>query len=305
MVFALFHAVRAVPALLLGGSFILLAHCAPRPIAAPVLRTSTTLLLSDTLLSGKASAVKGIKGHLRPESRIKGAIYDDGQQAFTVGLVDVNGDGRFTDPNEDWVLLTVRGNRKVRINGEHGTPHCPVKAHTLLEIDSARYLLSELQDDGSSVKISKLSSLEADSEAGVQRLRLNTRVPRATLKTYPSGDLNLSTLFGQKKLVYIYFWVSQPLEYQVKALDQLAKNQSGRLSIVGVHIKDHDWDLQANESNFFAMLLKPWPQTYCEPDFYFALHQDYSWYRGVLADEQGKVLFPSISPKELQDWFGQ
>ncbi len=305
MVFALFHTTRFIPVSLLASSFVLLAYCAPRPVAAPVLQSPTTLLLSDTLLSGKASAIKGIKGHLRPESQIKGAVYDDGHHAFTVGLVDVNGDRRFNDPNEDWLLLTVRGNRKVRINGEHGTPHCPTKARTVLEIDSARYLLSEPQYDGSSVKIFKLKPLEADSVAGAQRLRLNTRVPLATLKTYPSGDLKLSTLFGQKKLIYIYFWVSHPTEYQVEVLDQLAKNESGRLSIVGVHIKDHDWDLKANESNFFAMLLKPWPQTSCEPDFYFALHQDYSWYRGILADEQGKILFPSISPKELQNWLGK
>lgn len=283
----------------------LLSHCAaPRPPhpARQVVPLTRTLVLSDTLLLGKPSQAKGVRGQLRAESRMKGAAFSDGRQAFTIGLVDVNGDGRFTDPNEDWVLLTHAGNRTVRINSEYGTPHCAASAQVVLEIDSALYLLSDVRDGGEQVNITPLKGEEPKWNGSHRRLRLNTHVPPAVLKTYTKGDFDLNTLMHKGKYIYLYFWVSNPLEYQVRILDDLFQRHADRLSIVGSHVKEHDWDAQAHADNFFAMMAKPWPQTACDPAFYLNLHQDYSWYRGVLADEHGRILFPHISPKELRDW---
>ena len=99
---------RISQAMLFASILLLLPRCAPRALVAPVLPVVHTILLSDTLLTGRASQFKGIKGHLRPESRIKGAVYDGGDLPFTIGLVDVNGDGRFTDPNEGQSRMAAR-----------------------------------------------------------------------------------------------------------------------------------------------------------------------------------------------------
>ena len=57
--------------------------------------------------------------------------------------------------------------------------------------------------------------------------------------------------------------------------------------------------------NFFELLSKPWNGYYCSTSQYKELDQDYSWYRGMLIQKDGKIIFPHISAKELEVWLNK
>lgn len=258
----------------------------------------TILIFNDTLLDKKHSPNKTSKTVLHEETKVKSTAITQGDITFNLGLIDYEGNGSFKDEN-DLLVITHPQNRMVRIMAEFGDPHCPLTDPVYFRVDSTLFKLSDISLNGNTGNLINLGKSGNMETASV--ITLNNRVKGFKFKKYSGGESLLDTIFDNKPLTYIYFWNTYKLEYQMNKLENIYKNYPGKVRIIGVHCKEHELD-KASQANFFELVAKPWNGYYCDTEQYKALCQDYSFYRGLLVDNGGKIIFPHISPKELEDW---
>ena len=261
----------------------------------------TVLIFNDSLLDKKYSPAKASKTVLHEETKVKSTVVTQGNITFNLGLIDYEGNGSFRDEN-DLLVITHPQNRMVRIMAEFGDPHCPLTDPVYFMVDSTLFKLSDISPNGSGANL--INPGKSENPAMAPATTLSNRVRGLRLKKYSGGELLLDTVFDNKPLTYIYFWNTYKLEYQMNKLENIYKNYPGKVRIVGVHCKEHELDKES-QANFFELVAKPWNGYYCNTEQYKALYQDYSFYRGLLLDKDGKIIFPHISPKELEDWLQQ
>lgn len=260
------------------------------------------LSFGDTLLINGFPTLKGVKTILQPESKIKSVHFEDSLISIHIGLIDFNGDGIFNDPSVDLFAATVGQNRQIRINADNGTPHCKTRDSIYIQVDSLTYLISAIEASGSKAQFSKsLSSNKAPKKAD---LFLKTYIKGWAFNKYAGGQIFIDSIIHSKDFTYIYFWNTDKLDYQLKKVEKLFNKHDIKVNIIGVHCKDHELD-KSTQDTFFDLLAKPWNGYYCTTSQYEALNQDYSWYRGLLIQKDGKIIFPHISPKELEAWLNK
>lgn len=282
---------------------LLLISCAPRNTRPSSTLGSSgaeqVLTLNDTLLVNTWGTGSVAKTVLQANSKIKSVHVDGLPATFNIGLVDYNGDGVFTDPSVDLALVTSGQNTQVRINGEFGTPHCKAGDSLYLRIDSLAFLLYNIDPGGKQAKIKQL--MPATAVGKKPAIVFHTSCRSIRFKKYTGGDIALDSLVKQRTYTYVYFWTARRLDYQLNKVTEIQSAFKDRVSIVGVHCKDHELD-PVTSSDFFDLLSRPWNGSYCTLEQYNALNQDYSWYRGVLLDANGRIIFPHIRADELKKW---
>jgi hypothetical protein len=261
--------------------------------------TFTSIVFTDTLLVNKYPTPAGSTTTLQKESKIKSASYRDSLTAFNLGIVDFFGNGSFKDPSFDLFILTNPQNKNVRINSEYGTPHCSISDPLLFTVDEVLYRLSDIDPHGSSAKITRMDR-QMDLKQPVL-LTLSSYVRGLKLEKYTGGEALIDTMYSGKQLLFLYFWDTHLLETQMKKLEMIDTNYNNKVRIVGVHNKEHELD-NMTKDNFFRLMAKPWNGYSCSTEQYRALYQEYSNYRGLLLDSDGRIIFPHISPKELLEW---
>lgn len=273
-------------------------------VSSPVKETARPKLLffSDSFLVNKYPSHKGAQTVLRPESVIKSIRFKDSTVAFNLGLIDFKGDGLFTDPAEDMVVLTNYENYQVRINYTYGTPHCKIKDSVYISVDTAYYLLYGIKSDGNSAKMKRIYG--AGTKTIVADLQLKTSLKGIRFSKYTGGEIMLDSVISRRPYTYVYFWNSHTVEYQLNKIEDMYRNNVGQISVIGVHCKEHELDAYQMDA-FVEVLAKPWNGYYCTDKLYNALDQEYSFYRGILVGRNGTILFPHISPKELEIWLQQ
>jgi hypothetical protein len=248
-----------------------------------------TLQFTDTILGHKSPLFKG-----ETRMKVKSVHVEDGALSFNLGLVDTNADGIYQDPEKDLVVVTNGQGNQVRLNAQYGTPHCKVTDPINLRIDTSSYLLYDIDPGG---KTAKLKRVFGQSKADIS---LKTHCKGVVFQKYAGGEILLDTVIPRKKYTYVYFWVSRKLEYQMKKLENIYAQYGDKVTIIGVHCREREWD-DVNQKDFFEVLAKPWNGYSCSNNQYVALNQDYSWYRGLLIQNDGTILWPHISPKELEE----
>ncbi len=256
----------------------------------------TLPLTADLLHCNPHYVIAGNSGFLQAESRVSGGDYRDSQCGFTLALIDYNGDGVYNQPGVDRLALTIYQDRILRINNGYGTP-CMTLRETdpVIFIDSIGYAVTGIAEDGKSVLLR-----QADVNLmPMADLKIETRVPDATVATFVSPKLQLGHYFHQGKSVYLYFFNSRPLEYQKKRLDVIQAKYSNEVTVIGLYLPFSEPLDQPVGDDLLLRMANPWPMGICELALYQRLQQDMSYYRGVWADEQGNIQEISISPKEL------
>lgn len=253
-------------------------------------------LYSGLMVSKSQHIVPGHPGFLHAESKINSVDYKDSLCQFTLALIDYDGDGVFSQPGVDRLALTIYQDRMLRVNNGYGTACMTLtESDPVIFIDSTGFAVTEIAENGSSVRLKRIETAWM-STAG---LRIETWLPNATVETFFSKKLKFSDFLHRGKSVYIYFFNSRPLEYQLKKLDQIYSKYADKVSVIGLYLPFSEPSDAEITSDFLARMANPWPQGICTHELYMQLQQDMAYYRGILADESGRIREISISPKEL------
>lgn len=271
-----------------------------QPTTAPVLPKTETLSLvfADTLLENRyPKNLINSNNILNDRSKIRSTQVATRFTAFNLGLIDFNGNGVYTDET-DFVTITVPDNRGVRIMADNGTPHCLVKDSLWVLVDTVLMRLTDIKPDGSSATLIRPGS----HPRVYPDLVLRTYIQNIAFTRYTQGVMSLDSMVALKPYTFVFFWnTSRIVEYQIEKLKEIEAAYKDQVTIIGVHCKDHELDKET-EGNFFKMMAYPWCGTYCTLDQYHKLNQDYAWFRGLLISRNKKILYPHMSPKELQRW---
>lgn len=260
---------------------------------------SKLLIFADTLLIDSYQSKSNSKTTLRPQSKIKSVHVEDASVSFNIGLIDFDGDGNFKNSDVDLLTITTGQNYQVRINAEHGTPHCKMKDSLYISVDTFLYLLYNINRTGINATLKNITNRK--SQQAVIDVSLKTYCRGVTFKKYIGGDLSIDSVIQQKEYTYLYFWINHKIEYQINKLDSITTDYKSKVNIIGVHVKDHELD-KTDAGTFLELLSLPWNGAYCTLRQYNDLNQDFSWYRGMLLSKDGKIIFPHYSPKELKAW---
>lgn len=269
--------------------------------AAPA--SEIRLKLLDMFLINDKYMVPGHPEFLQKNSRALGVDIESGNQKFTLGFIDYNGNGQFDDKDVDRVMITHFQNRLISINSQYGTRNCRVSGTTqYLQVDSSYYLV-RLPDENRFISIQALpAGKPVDPE---KCLPLSTYVPFENLSDMNGKTVQLGRFFGGEKPVYLFFWNLKPypqtpdMDAQIKALDRIAERYADKITIVGLRTTFGEGFMVQNPVYLKEMEQSPWPNLISSESLYQALQQDLTFIQGVLADPSGKILQPRLSPKEL------
>lgn len=257
--------------------------------------------LNITLYSGLMTVksqhiVPGHPGFLHAESKINSVDYKDSLCRFTLALIDYDGDGVFSQPGVDRLALTIYQDRMLRVNNGYGTACMTLtESDPVIFVDSTGFAVTEIAENGRFVRLKRIETAWI-SAAG---LKIETWLPNTTVETFFSKKLKFSDFLNRGKFVYIYFFNSRPLEYQLKKLDQIYSKYADKVSVIGLYLPFSESLDTEITSDFLARIANPWPQGICTQELYMQLQQDMAYYRGILTDESGRIQEISISPKEL------
>ncbi len=286
-------------AILLTSYFLYGQSCQPYKASKPISDSKKPdddklLIFADTLLIDAYQSRSNAKTTLRPQSKIKSVHFEDASVSFNIGLIDFDGNGSFKDNDVDLLTITTGQNHQVRINAEHGTPHCKMKDSLYISIDTLLYLLYDINRTGINATIKNITKHKFQQSA--VDISLKTYCRGVIFRKYMGEDLSIDSIIQQKEYTYLYFWVNHKIEYQINKLDSINTDFKSKVTIIGVHVKDHELD-KTDSSTFFELLSLPWNGAYCTLGQYDSFNQDFSWYRGCCWLEMGRSYFHIIAQK--------
>ncbi|MCC6461231.1 MAG: hypothetical protein IT260_12220 [Saprospiraceae bacterium] len=246
--------------------------------------------------SKNAHLVPGHDGFLQPTSRIVGADYRDSSVQFSVAFIDYNGDGVFNQAGVDRMALTVYQDRELRINNGYGTACMKLKtvAPTFM-VDSFAFEVAELAADGAWFKL----RAKKPTQVPKPDLRIITALPDATFDTFLGKKLHLKDYLHQGKSVYVYFFNSRPLPYQLDKLNKIYEKYSDAVTIIGLSLPFSESLDEPYTEQLLKNMANPWHHAICDEATYALLQQDMSYFRGVWTDADGRIREISIGPNQL------
>ncbi len=274
----------------------------PAQSAAPT--QEYTIALSDSFHTNPHQIVPGRPGFLQPNSGIRGGDFVLDSLRFTVGLIDLDADGRFNEVDDDRIFLTIYKNRQIRLNYTYGTSAMPLHASgDTLQVDDRFFRVRFAAENGTSLVIEPVGKPVTQSNL----LKIITKIPDAVVENYTGGKTHLRDLIDHKHQIFLAFWAmfDRKVEFDHCPARYLPVIQqySDKVRLVSVHFNGNETDdmYEINKDYFFEMISKPWLTVKCDRDLYLQLQQDFTYYQGILVDKDGNITQLYLSWKDMAE----
>ena len=265
-----------------------------------------SIALWDNFQTNPHNIMPGRPGFLQPKSGIRGGDFVLDSTRFTVGLIDLDADGRFNEVGDDRIFLTIYKNRKIRLNYIYGTPAMPIHAEDdTLQVDDRFFRVAFAAEDGTRLVIEPVGRPQSQSNV----LKIITRLPDAVVENYAGGKTRLRDLIDHQHQTYLAFWAlgDRKTEFENCPARHLPVIQqyADKVRLVSVHFTGHETDgmYQINKDFFFEMISKPWLTVKCDRDLYLQLQQDFTYYQGILTDTDGNIIEVYLNWKDMAENF--